>query len=111
TRTTAFSSRRDRFTIDCLGQNSCASSLAYTPWPTKQKGLRQLIIMYSVLQRVGHMLLPHDRVEGNRTVFTGRDNEVIHQDKDRYLAINNKRNLCGSFRIIIIKLQQLISNN
>src|SRR5690606_28222608 len=65
-------------TIDCLCQNTCTSRLTYPPRSTKQKSLCQLIVLNRIFEGVGNMLLPYYRIKCNRTVFTCRDNEIIH---------------------------------
>jgi hypothetical protein len=57
-------------TIDSFGQNSCTSRLAYTPRPTKKKGLGQMVVFNRILQRSGNMLLPNNTLKIRGPVFS-----------------------------------------
>ena len=66
------------FTVDGLGQDTGAGRLTHTTGPAKQKGMRQLLVLDSILQGSSDVCLTHDRREILRAVFSGRNDKFIH---------------------------------
>ena len=67
------------FAVDGFCQNAGAGGFAHTSWPTKKKRMRQVIALNGILKGRCDMLLAYNRIKGLRAVFTGRNNEFIHE--------------------------------
>ena len=63
--------------VDGFGQQTGHRGLAAAPGTGKQVGVTELILAHGGPQRAGHVGLPHDLVEGFRTVFA-REGLVGH---------------------------------
>ena len=59
-------------------QYSRAGGFAYSARPAKQHGLCQLVVLYGVFKRAGHVLLSYHLVESAGAVFTCRYYEMLH---------------------------------
>src|SRR5690606_19520612 len=69
TSATGFYLFADLCTVYCFRQNTGTSCLPHTTRSTKQKSLRQLIVVDRIFERAGNMLLTNNGVEGHRTIF------------------------------------------
>ena len=71
--------------VERLGQDSRGGSLASSPWPNKQVGVRKPVLQNRVFQRLRDMLLPDDIVKRLGAVFPGKD-RVAHPATMRALG-------------------------
>lgn len=59
--------------VDGLGKNTCARGLAHTAGSAEQVGMSQTVGGHGVFERRGQGLLPHNRCESRRAVFSSRN--------------------------------------
>ena len=79
---------RTRFrTVDCLGKDPGTCSLANAAGAAEQVCLRQVIVLYCILQGSRDGILSYNHVEGGRSVLSGRNNKIIHILYQRILRL------------------------
>jgi len=87
------------FAIDGFGQYPGAGGFAHTPGAAEQKSMRKLFVFYRILQCCGDMALPYYRIEGLRTILSGRNNEFLHACNLRKVSRkDSKENNAGAQR-------------
>ena len=70
-----------RQAVDGLCKDSGAGCLSHASRSAEEVGVCQLLLLYGILQRYGQRLLSNNRIERLRTVFSCRDNEILHSPK------------------------------
>ena len=68
-------------TVDCLGENSRSGGLADSARSAEQIGMRQLSPDDGVFQGLGYVVLPDQRIESFRPVFSGRYYILCHKSQ------------------------------
>ena len=78
TLSTSLTILRGRHTVDGLRKDACTGSLTHTAWSAEEVGMSQLSALHGILQRGCQRLLSYHCVEGDRAIFTGRNNIFFH---------------------------------
>jgi hypothetical protein len=91
---TGLSIRLQGLAVDGFGQDAGTGGFAHSPWTTKQKGMRQVIVADGVFQSGGNMFLTHDSVKGLGAVFPGRNDKFFHSDGVLCGLQGRKKNDC-----------------
>jgi hypothetical protein len=69
--------------IDQSGYDARTSGFAYTTGTAKQKGLRKFIGVDGIFERGGNVFLSHYFIKACGSVFTCRNNKILHWPQDK----------------------------
>ena len=78
TLSTSLTVLRGRHTVDGLRKDACTGGLTHTAWSAEEVSMSQFSALHGIFQRGSQCLLSHHRIEGDRAIFTGRNNIFFH---------------------------------